>query len=127
MQVGPGPEPTSDEFGITYPIAPPDIGEALEGFKAGHTSMGKLFPGELATPHAPHLAEEVLDKRSLVSARESRNQALGSTTQAPVKIWAAHHVSNQINPPWRAGGHALMTDATRQLQPRANKTPLDLH
>lgn len=98
-------------------MALPDIGEALEGFRTGRTSMGKLFPGESPTllpppSLAPHPAEEVLDKRSLVSARESRNQALGSTTQAPVKIWAAHHVSNQINPDRRAGGHALMTDAT---------------
>lgn len=45
--------------------------------------------------------EEALDNQGLVSARESRNQALGSTTQAPVKIQAVHHVSNQINSPWR--------------------------
>lgn len=70
--------------------------------------------GAATQPPSP---EEVLDNQCLVSARESRNQAVGSTTQAPVKIRAAHHVSNQINSPWRERGHALMTDATRQPRP----------
>lgn len=43
-----------DAFGITYASALPDMGEALEGFERGHTSKGKLFPGEIrrasATP-----------------------------------------------------------------------------
>lgn len=53
--------------------------------------LPKGAEGHLSSPSTP---EEVLDNQGLVFARESRNQALGSTTQAPVKIWAAHHVSN---------------------------------
>lgn len=62
-----------------------------------------ILKGEerLLSSSSPNSPGEVLDNQSLVFARESRNQALGSTTQAPVKIWAAHHVSNQINSHWR--------------------------
>lgn len=60
-----------------------------------------LPKGAEGHPSSPPPPEEVLDNQGLVFARESRNQSLGSTTQAPVKIWAAHHVSNQINSPWR--------------------------
>lgn len=68
-----------------------------------------LPQGAEGHPSSPRPPEEVLDNQALVPARESRNQALGSTTQAPVKIWAAHHVSNQINSPWR-GARARSDD-----------------